>query len=79
MKKIDNDFGGCLIHNKAITLLEDLLKKIVNDESDYIDYYLWELDFGKEYKDGIITYNDGTIIKLSNPEELYDLIMSEQE
>lgn len=79
LKKIDNDFGGCLIHNKTITLLEDLLKKIVNDESDYIDYYIWELDFGKKYKDGIITYNDGTIIKLSNPEELYDLIMSEQE
>ena len=39
----------------------------------------WELDFGKEYKDGIITKDDGSIIKLSNPEELYDLIISEQE
>ena len=79
LKKIDNDFGGCLIHNKTITLLEDLLKKLVNDKYDYISYYLWELDFGKEYKDGVITEADGSIIKLSNPEELYDLIISEQE
>ena len=79
LKKIDNDFGGCLIHNKTITLLEDLLKKLVNDKYDYISYYLWELDFGKEYKDGVITEADGSIIKLSNPEELYDLIMREQE
>ena len=79
LKKIDNDFGGCLIHNKTITLLEDLVKKLVNDKYDYISYYLWELDFGKEYKDGVITEADGSIIKLSNPEELYDLIMREQE
>ena len=79
LKKIDNDFGGCLIHNKTITLLEDLLNKFVNDKYDYISYYLWELDFGKEYKDGVITEADGSIIKLSNPEELYDLIMREQE
>ena len=79
LKTIDSDFGGCLIHNKTISLLEEVLKKLVNDKYDYIGYYLWELDFGKEYKDGVITEADGSIIKLSNPEELYDLIISEQE
>lgn len=79
LKMLDNDFGGCLIHNKTISLLEEILKKLVNDKYDYIGYYLWELDFGKEYKDGVITETDGSIIKLSNPEELYDLIISEQE
>ena len=79
LKMLDNDFGGCLIHNKTISLLEEILKKLVNDKYDYIGYYLWELDFGKEYKDGVITEDDGSIIKLSNPEELYDLIISEQE
>lgn len=79
LKILDNDFGGCLIHNKTISLLEEILKKLVNDKYDYIGYYLWELDFGKEYKDGVITEDDGSIIKLSNPEELYDLIISEQE
>lgn len=79
LKMLDNDFGGCLIHNKTISLLEEILKKLVNDKYDYVGYYLWELDFGKEYKDGVITEDDGSIIKLSNPEELYDLIISEQE
>lgn len=79
LKTLDSDFGGCLIHNKTISLLEEVLKKLVNDKYDYIGYYLWELNFGKDYKDGVITEANGDIIKLSNPEELYDLIMSEQD
>ena len=79
LKTLDNDFGGCLIHNKTISLLEEVLKKLVNDKYDYIGYYLWELNFGKDYKDGVITEANGDIIKLSNPEELYDLIMNEQD
>ena len=40
---------------------------------------MWEIDFGKEYVDGMITDDKGNNIPLSNAEELYDLIMSSQD
>lgn len=78
LRVIDNEFGGGYIHNKTIFLVEELLAKLMNDKYDYISYYMWELDFGKEYKDGDIVDEDGTFIRLSNAEELYDYIISNQ-
>ena len=75
LHKIDPEFGGGYIHNKTIFLLEELLSKMVNDKYDNISYYMWEIDFGKEYEIGCITEEDGTPIPLSNAGELYDLIM----
>lgn len=79
LKKIDPEFGGGYIHNKSITILENLVKALVNDQYDNIGYYMWEIDFGKGYKDGMITDADGNNIRLSNASELYDLIMSDNE
>ena len=63
-------------------LYEDLIKIIgdaVNDESDWIGYYMWELDFGRknrmDYKDRYtITDKDGKDVPCSTPSELYDCI-----
>lgn len=77
LKVIDPEFGGGYIHNKTINMLENLLKELVNDQYDYIGYYLWELNFGHDYEDGMITSETGENIRLSNPEELYNLIAEE--
>lgn len=74
LRKIDRDFGGGYIHSKSLSLLSGLLKELLSDEYDYIEFYMWELDFGKAYKDGVLTEDDGTPIPLRTPEELYDLI-----
>ena len=79
LREIDPEFGGGYVHNKTIFLVEELLSKLVNDKYDNISYYMWEIDFGKEYKEGCITEEDGTPIPLSNAGELYDLIMSSQD
>jgi hypothetical protein len=67
-------------------LLVSLLQDIFNDkpkdnykhyESD-ISYFLYELDFGKKYKDGMITEKiDGkeVNIKLATAEDLYELLI----
>jgi len=67
-------------------LLVNLLHDIFNDkpknnykhyESD-ISYFIYELEFGKKYKDGMITEKvDGKEIniRMSNAEELYDLLV----
>ena len=74
MQEVDPEFGGGYIHTKTISFLEELLKELSNDVFNEIGYFLWELDFGSKYEDGCITGPEGEIIKLSSPEELYDLI-----
>lgn len=74
LKAIDDEFGGGYIHNKTLSFVPDLLKTLVNDQYDYISYYMWEIDFGQEYYDGCITEQDGAIVHLRNAEDLYDLI-----
>lgn len=74
LRKLDPEFGGGYINSKAIDTLINLLKVLVNDEYDNIGYYIWELDFGKKYEDGMITSADGEILKMSNAGELFDFI-----
>lgn len=77
LSSIDTEFGGGYIHSKSIDILYNLLRRLVNDtEDDWIGYYIWELDFGTKYEDGMVTEQDGTNIRLSTPEELYDFIQS---
>lgn len=78
LKRLDPEFGGGYINSKAIDTLVNLLKVLVDDEYDNIGYYIWELDFGKKYEDGMITSADGEILKMSNAGELYDFIQSER-
>ena len=74
MCKIDSEFGGGYIHNKSISILLSILKELVDDD-DMIDYFCWELDFGKKWYPGCIieTVMEPTL-KLSTPEELWEAI-----
>ena len=64
--------GSLSISHEMIVL--HLLEKMFND-SDIISYWLYELDYGKKYKEGDITEKDGTIIDISTPEKLYDFLI----
>ena len=54
-----------------------LLEHIFSDEDGWISYYCFELDFGRNWKVGMITSKDGQDIPLSTPEDLYDLLLQE--
>lgn len=41
-----------------------------------INYYIYELDFGKLYKPGMAVDSNGNIIPMSNAGELYDSLVS---
>lgn len=43
---------------------------------DWIEYYCFELDFGRSHKLGDVTENDVSI-PLGTPEELYDMLFKE--
>ena len=57
----------------AIALMS-LLKIIFKDESEWISYWLYDLDFGKQYKKGCVTSN-GKNCDISTPEKLYEFLM----
>lgn len=52
----------------------DLLALIMGDKDDWISYFVYELDFGRNYKDGMITNADGSIIKLATSRDLWTLL-----
>lgn len=44
-----------------------------------LEYFIYDLNFGEEYKEGCVTEVDGTPIDISTAEKLYDYIASEAE
>ena len=48
----------------------DLLEYIFNDVGEWIQYWTFELGFGKEYEDGYVKDSDGGIIPLKTAEDL---------
>lgn len=58
-----------------------VLQEAFNDTKpqSWIEYYLWELDFGKENYRLKASRKDGSNIPLSTPEELYDFLIEIKE
>lgn len=54
-----------------------VLKFMFDDQSDWIGYWIYDLNYGKKYKDGCITEADGTDIILKTSEDLYDFLIKE--
>ena len=52
----------------------DLLTLATDDKDGWIAYWLFDLDCGKEYRDGCVTEADGTIIKLETIHDLWHLL-----
>ena len=49
-----------------------LLRKLLKDAVENIDYFIYELDYGRKYELGMITDEDGKNIDFSTAEKLYD-------
>ena len=76
--EISPDFGG--YHNsQAITLFLDMIKEMVKDKCEWIEYYIWELDWGKNWQEGMVTEKDGTDVPLKTLKDLHSLLESEYE
>lgn len=56
--------------------LFDLLQEMFDDkETDWIGYFIYELNFGQKWEPGMITDN-GKDIRLQTPEDLYMLLIN---
>lgn len=53
-----------------------LLENMFND-NDIISWWLYDLNYGRKYKEGCIQDCDGNSIDVSTPEKLYDYLTKE--
>lgn len=53
----------------------DLLGYIFNDINQWIQYWTFELGFGKQYEDGYVKDERGEVISLKTADDLYDLLV----
>lgn len=70
------------------TKWENMLVRILEDEfeasfeggqrTDWISYFIYELEFGKKWEPGTITDSDGSDMDLSTSEKLYDFLLAEK-
>lgn len=58
--------------------LINILKDAFNDDDDYygmIEYFIYDLEFGKQWRTGVVTDENNKDIKMQTPEELYDYLV----
>ena len=73
----ENDFcnaGSICIGHESVVV--ELLENMFN--SDMISYWIYELDYGREYKEGCIQDKNGNI-DISTTEKLYDYLIKDME
>lgn len=64
----------CIGHESVVVyLLERMF------DTDMISYWIYELDYGKEYKYGYVQDGEGNNIDISTVEKLYDYLIKEEE
>lgn len=72
-KRFSPEWGG-FSNEKAINLILKLLKDLTKDKYDDIEYFIYELDWGKEWHIGCITSSDGKDIPMGTIKDLYNYL-----
>ncbi len=73
LKKLDPDFGGFFI-SRVPALALDILKIAMEDKSNWIEYYIYEMDWGTRCKENSVTDKNGDPIPFRTVDDLYDCI-----
>lgn len=70
----DSIFYPYFKHDKMIV---ELLSEIMDDQGEWIEYYLYENDYGHDLEPDSVSEPDGTPIDITAPEKLYDFLVKE--
>jgi len=73
-ENVECDFcngAGLQISHEPIVV--NLLQKIMGDKGEDISYFIYELDYGRDYELGYVTDDNG-IVDMGTPEALYELL-----
>ena len=77
-ENIESDFcNAAALQISHESLVVFLLKRIMRDRYEYIDYFIYELDYGRKYETGMITDESGQDIDIHTPNLLYDFISND--
>ena len=66
--------AGLQISHEGIVV--KLLEKLMRDSFGNISYFIYELDYGREYQEGCVSDKNGNI-DISTSEKLYDFLMAD--
>ena len=77
LKNLNRDFCG-FYFTGVFEITLDLLTEAMNDEDEWIYYFVYEKEWLKTLKHGDITVN-GEAVRINNWEDVYDFIMKENE
>lgn len=77
---LPDDFVTGYDNHLVIAQLTKILQLAFKDEGrdSWIDYYIWELNFGSKYTEGCAKYKNGLNIDISTPEKLYEFLVKEK-
>lgn len=69
-------YVSAFVYSKYETLVIDLMKEALglDAEVDWIEYFIYELEFGAKFKIGCVVEADGKAVDLSTPAALYDYL-----
>ena len=72
----EHDVDGYIFQPDCACSVMKLLHLIFEeaDSDEWINYFCFELDFGRKWEPGIISGKDGEPIDLSTPQALYDYL-----
>lgn len=73
---LPDDFTTSYDNHYLLNKLLEIIKIAFNDnhKDSWIEYFVYDLNFGKEYIDGMITNKDGSHCNLANAGRLYDFM-----
>ena len=64
----------CFDDNVLQEYLIDVLENMFNDNSHLIRYYIYELDFGADWRKNMVLDNNGNDIRLQTIKDLWDAL-----
>ena len=67
------------VNEPLIEAIFTLLKNSTNDETELISYFCYDLNFGEDWYEGCVTDEDGTDIQLQDIEDLYNVLVADEE
>ena len=79
MVVMPNDFISGYDNHRLQNQLLKILQIAFDDlhKESWIEYFIWELDFGKKYKHGCASNADGSNINLSSAGKLWEFLIKE--
>lgn len=78
LRDISPNFGG-YSNDIAINTILKMLKSLMKDKYEWLDYYIFELKWGSLYKKGMVSDEFGNDIPLKNYDDLFGIIESSRE